>query len=455
MFRDAEIYLSRWVNKSNRKPLIIRGSRQVGKSYLVRKFAKSVGRQLLEINFEQVPQLESLFASRQPDKIIRLLEMHFGVTIEPQSALLFLDEIQAAPTILQTLRYFYEQKPQIPVIAAGSLLEFVLADHDFSMPVGRIEYLHLEPMSFSEFLCALGKEKYSTYIAGYSWEEDLPDFVHQELMSLIKTYCIVGGMPEVVSHYKKEFSFVQCAAIQEGIMTTFRDDFSKYKKRIINSDDLRKVFQKIPLLLGTKFKYSHVDREMRSLEIKKSLDLLCQARVIHKVVHSDGNGIPLGAQTDEKDFKVIFLDIGLVSSSLKLNVLGLDNIENLALVNAGAISEQLVGQLLRHNREFYEEPQLYCWMRQKRQSSAEVDYLISLGQRVLPIEVKAGKTGALKSLHFFVREKGLPIAIRFNSDRPSVVKISTSLVGDNVKFNLVSLPFYLISRMPALVENLD
>jgi len=454
MFRDADPYLGQWLNHSKRKPLVMRGARQVGKSYLVRKFAHLQAKQLFELNFEQTPELASVFGSKDPHKILKLLAVHFGRDIDPHTALLFLDEVQAAPEILATLRYFYEQKPELPVIAAGSLLEFVLDDHDFSMPVGRIEYLHLEPMNFGEFLRAIGKDKYADLIATYQIGDDLPNFIHQELMTLIKTYCVVGGMPEVVQTFRDKQTVLACTPIQESLLTTYRDDFSKYKTGSINVGCLRVVYQKIPVMTGSKFVYSRVDRDLRHQEIKKSLDLLCKARVVHKVLHSNGNGMPLGAEVEDKDFKVIFLDIGLFCRSLKLDLLGLEQIAELTMVNSGALAEQLVGQLLRSNRELYEEPQLFCWMRQKKSSNAEVDYLLAVDGKVIPIEVKAGKTGTLKSLHFFVREKQSSTAVRFNSDGPSVMLTQTALVGEHVPFNFLSLPFYLASRMPAIVHGL-
>ena len=454
MLRDADQHMADWLHKSQRKPLVIRGARQVGKSYLVRKFARQQAKQLFELNFEQTPELASMFASRDPRKILNLLAVHYGRDIDPQGALLFLDEIQAAPEILATLRYFYEQMPELPVMAAGSLLDFVLDDHEFSMPVGRIEYLHLEPMNFGEFLCAIGKDKYATFIAQFQLGDDIPALIHNELMTLLKTYCVVGGMPEVVQTYRKQQSLPACVAIQESLLTTYRDDFAKYRKGPINVDCLRVVFRQIPQMTGGKFIYSRVDREKRHQDIRTSLEMLCQARVAHRVVHSSGNGVPLGAEVDEKDFKVMFLDVGLFCRSLNLNLLSLEQVAELTLVNSGAVAEQLVGQLLRGNRELYEEPKLFCWIRQKKSSNAEVDYLVTVGGKVIPVEVKAGKTGTLKSLHVFVREKRSNTAVRFNSDVASVITTNTSLVGENTKFNFVSLPMYLVSRLPAIVQSL-
>jgi predicted AAA+ superfamily ATPase len=198
MYRVALDELKDWAGRATHKPLVLRGARQVGKSFLVHMLAEEVFETLIEINFEQTPDFAELFASRQPERIVRLLETRLGREIIPGKSLLFLDEIQAAPEVFATLRYFREQMPQLHVISAGSLLEFVLKDHSFSMPVGRVEYMHLGPMTFEEFLLAMGKEKLLEYVQGYSLNEPSEKPIHDELMRLVKEYCAIGGMPEAV-----------------------------------------------------------------------------------------------------------------------------------------------------------------------------------------------------------------------------------------------------------------
>lgn len=446
MIRDALNYLKDWSQRATRRPLVVRGARQVGKSYLVRMLAEESFEELLEINLETDVEVASLFTSKDPGLILELLEARYGTEIRPGKILLFLDEIQAAPELLAGLRYFFEKMPDLHVIAAGSLLDFALEDHGFSMPVGRIEYLHLGPMTFEEFLLALGKEKLRGYLCGYSLDQIVPAAIHQELLRLLRRFLIVGGMPASVEAYARTRGHRESAAVTQSILSTYRDDFGKYGRRV-DRHRLDKVFTRLPHLVGNKFKYSQVDRAERSRELRHALQMLCLARVAHRVRHTAANGVPLGAEADDRRFKVLTMDVGLLCRSCGLSILDLEGSEELLLVNAGAVCEQFVGQHLLHSGEFYDEPEAYCWMRQERQSNAEVDYVISIGSTILPVEVKAGKTGRLKSLHMFLREKERNFGLRFNAELPSLLDARTSLSGDvNQSFRLLSLPLYMVEQ---------
>jgi uncharacterized protein len=446
MKRDTLDYLKTWAGRISRKPLVIRGARQVGKSTLVRMLAAEVFDGLLEINLEIDAEVASLFDSQDPRLILELLEARYGQTIDPGRTLLFLDEIQAAPELLSSLRYFFEKLPELHVVAAGSLLDFALEDHSFSMPVGRIEYLHLGPMTFEEFLIALGKEKLRDYVRGYSPESLVPAAIHGELLRLLRRFLVIGGMPASIEAYVRSGEVKESAAVAQSILSTYRDDFSKYGHRV-DRQRLEKVFTRIPRLVGNKFKYSHVDREERSRELRRALHLLCLARVAHRVHHTAANGIPIGAEADDRWFKVLAMDVGLMCKSCGLTSLDLESSDDLLLVNAGAVCEQFVGQHLVHSGEPYDEPEAYCWMRQKRHSNAEVDYVLSIGPTVVPVEVKAGKTGTLKSLHMFLREKDRSFGLRFNTDTPSFLETRTCLAdGGNRPFRLLSLPLYMVGQ---------
>src|SRR3989338_5188658 len=231
MYRNALEYISKWYRKESRKPLIIRGARQVGKSYLVREFAKRESLSLLEINFEKNPELGDLFNKRPVQKTCDFLEIHYKTRIEPQKTLLFLDEIQAAPQVIPVLRYFYEERPELSIIAAGSLLEFVLKDHSFSMPVGRLEYLHLGPMTFEEFLEANGEQSLKKFIGEFHLKETIPLPLHQRLMEQIRIFCVTGGMPEAVSSFLQN-SWEGCESVKRNMLSTYEDDFSKYRHRL-------------------------------------------------------------------------------------------------------------------------------------------------------------------------------------------------------------------------------
>ncbi len=452
MDRKATADLVQWKDEINRKPLIIRGARQVGKTYLIRDFAKNHFENFIEINLDKNPELGQLFEDRNIDKCLKLLEIETGIDITPGKTLLFLDEIQAVPHMLPLMRYFYEDRPDIHLIAAGSLLEFLLAEHSFSMPVGRIEYLHLGPLDINEFLVALGENKLSTYLNTFSLNDSIPASIHNSLMFFVQLFWIIGGMPAAIKRYAEAENISATLKEHASILQTYEDDFSKYRKKI-NPLLLRKVFQRLPALVGKKLKYVNIDRGEKARDLAHNLDLLELARVLYSVRHSAGNGIPLGAETKEKDFKPLFLDVGLMTSSLGLSLSGFQMESDILLVNNGSVAEQFIGQHLLYRQKSYQKPELYYWNREQRNSQAEVDYLISHEGRVVPVEVKAGKTGSLKSLQVFVSEKRAPVAVRFCSLPPSCFVTQSSIAQtETMTFSLISLPLYLVGQVNRLLE---
>jgi len=452
--RFALDYLAEWKERDNRKPLVIRGARQVGKSYLVHRFGEMHFDNVVVLDFELQPEVAALFDAKDPTKVVPLLELHANARIRPGRTLLFLDEIQAAPGVFAALRYFHELMPSLHVIAAGSLLEFVLDEHSFSMPVGRIEYLHLGPMLFEEFLAAVHETMLVDYLGEFSSRQSIAAPLHQRLMNLLRAFLVVGGMPEAVSCYAESGSFRECEMAKRSILSTYRDDFAKYDRRV-NTDRVRKVFDAVPRMVGRKFKYSQVDRGERAKDLGAALRLLTLARVVYLVRHSAGNGVPLGAGSDDRRFKALFLDVGLIASACGLDLLSLKQVEELVLVNSGAIAEQFVGQQLLDSRPHFEEPELYHWTREQRNSSAEVDYVLSEGTTIYPIEVKAGKTGTLKSLHLFLAEKRRDFAVRLNSEPPVLLNAKTALPGMEKKsFRLLSLPLYMAGQVRRLTSEI-
>jgi hypothetical protein len=451
MYRSASDYLLKWKNRKRRKPLVIRGARQVGKSYLVSMFAEQNFSDFIEVNFERNPEMKSLFTGT-PGKIIKLLELKYNKKIDIENTLLFLDEIQAAPEVFAKLRYFYEEVPELHIIAAGSLLEFLLENHTFSMPVGRIEYLHLGPMTFEEFLTANDNTMLVDFIQNFSLSEDVPEPVHFDLISLFKAFLIIGGMPEAVSAFVETKSYQESEIVKESILGTYEDDFNKYSSRV-NYGRILNVFKKLPLMVGEKFKYVNVDKNERAKNIAKALHLLEMARIVFLIKHSACNGVPLGSQVNEKKFKITFLDVGLMVSACGMSMLDIENADDVMMVNSGGLCEQFVGQHLLYLNEYYKKPELYYWVREAKSSSAEVDYVISSGTEIIPVEVKAGKTGRLKSLHQFVKEKGVDLSVRINLAKPSVFQESTRVPGgQSVEFNLLSIPFYLVGQVRRLAQ---
>jgi uncharacterized protein len=452
MKRALLTHFQAWEVSPGRKPLVLRGARQVGKTWLVRHLAHTCGKQLIELNFEKNVSHASLFSSNDPQQIMLNLSTSLGQKLNPENCLLFLDEIQAVPELLSKLRWFAEDMPQLAVIAAGSLLEFVLTEHAFSMPVGRISYMHLEPLSFEEFLLANDKSVLADYLMSYDFSAEIPLAIHEQLINLFKEYVIIGGLPAAVVKWINERSFASVNQVQHDLLATYRDDFAKFKGRIA-IERLDEVTMAVPKMLGQKFVYSRVNPLIQPNTMKQVLDLLGKARVCHRVQACAANGVPLSAEVKDKYFKEIFLDVGLSSAALGLDLNQINAAEEISLINNGGIAEQVVGQMLRAINPPYIEPALYYWLRDEKGSSAEVDYVIPHANKVVPVEVKAGSTGSLKSLHVFMGLKKYTTAVRINSDFPSktVVKLKDQL-GNNVSYILISLPFYLTGQIHRLLD---
>jgi predicted AAA+ superfamily ATPase len=452
MYRKKMSDLNDWKTRSDRKPLIIRGARQVGKTWLVREFARIHFENFIEINFDKTPNKTQLFKSRDIEKCLQLLEIDTDTEIIPGRTLLFFDEIQAGAEVLPLLRYFFEERPDLHVIAAGSLLEFLLTDHDFSMPVGRVEYLHMGPMDFDEFLLGLGQDRLFRFLTSFTLQDSIPESIHDTLMYYVQLFWVIGGMPAAIQSYGVDKKINAVGREHESILQTYEDDFSKYRRRIY-PQRLRKVFRRLPALIGRKLKYVNIDPNEKSKDLAHTLHLLELARIYFPVKHSAGNGIPLGAEAKDRDFKPLYLDIGLAATSLGINLADLQMEEELIMINNGAMAEQFIGQHLLYKPQSYKRPELYYWNREKKSSQAEVDYLISCGSKVVPVEVKAGKTGSLKSLQVFISEKKSPLAVRFNSMEPSTFATKSSIAGkESVNFVLISLPMYLVCQLDRLLE---
>ena len=459
ILRRTEIkYLHEWSAQHPLKPVVIRGARQVGKSTLVREFTRAARFSLVELNFERNPELREAFAFRDPARILSTLTLLTGEGITAGTSLLFLDEIQAAPEALAALRYFHEEMPELHVVAAGSLLEFALADAPFSMPVGRVEYLHLGPMEFEDFLGASGHPELAAHLRDISLPDlhggAIPGPVHGKYLDLLRQYWVVGGLPEAVAAWVRSRDFKRVSRIHQSVVATYRDDFNKYSHGSLKGR-IQMVFDRLPGMVGRKFKYVQISREHRAAEITDALRHLCMARVASKVHHTSANGLPLAAEADERRFKCLYMDVGLMCAALHLNVLTLGR-QDPTLVSSGAVAEQFVGQHLLYSGPRHETPLLYYWTREARNAAAEVDYLLAPARRVVPVEIKAGTTGSLRSVHQFLKEKRSDFALRFNTDVPSLLRDSKGLPdGTRIDYDLLSLPLYMIGQARRLVVELE
>ncbi len=444
MERDIENDLLLWKEQTNRMPILLRGARQVGKSFIVQKFGHAHFDNLVTVNFELQPELSSCFNTLQPSEILTALSLSLHRKIQPGKTLLFLDEIQDCPNAIRALRYFKELLPALHVVGAGSLLEFTLNNADFRMPVGRVQSLYLKPLSFKEFLLALGYKDLREFIEQADLKKPIPASVHQELLKLVKIYMILGGMPSVLQAYltstetlsgnmsSKSYDLSSPQLQQTVLLSTYRQDFGKYARHS-QIQYVQRVFEKAPGFISDHIKYSKIDPDARANNIKSALELLEQAGLIYPVYSTKASGMPLISLINEKKFKILFLDVGLVSRANHLEIdLMLD--DNLLLINKGAMAEQFVGQELLAYSPRIDESKLFFWCREKKSSMAEIDFVISVDSKIIPIEVKAGATGQLKSLHIFMHEKNSVLGVRVSQQALSfdgcILSVPIYMVGE-------------------------
>ena len=451
MKRSASIFLKDWLNNPSRKPLVMRGARQVGKTWLIRDLAESQSLTLIELNLEKRPELAEHFSSNDPRRILSDLEADLGLNINREACILFLDEIQAIPSLLATLRWFREEMPELAVVAAGSLLDFTLTEHDFSMPVGRIMYCHIEPLSFFEFLDASGNEKLREALCAASETGTLTPRLHERSLELFSEYCLTGGLPEIVAEWVENRNDDQRLQLQRDLIATYRDDFNKYRKRV-PTDLLRRVMDAVPKQLGNRFVYSHVDTDSSHRNLKQAVEMLSLARVCHRIEHTAANGLPLGAESNPRLFKMIMTDIGITTVQLGLSRLEFRNLSQVVWANKGGLAEQFVGQQLRYLFKPWEEPRLFYWQRTGGRQG-ELDFIYQHGPHIIPIEVKAGSAGSMKSLHAFMQCKQLPLALRLDTNPPSMQDLDVrTTTGEQVRYRLLSLPIYMTETLPFAIE---
>ncbi|MFZ4402927.1 MAG: ATP-binding protein [Pseudobdellovibrionaceae bacterium] len=450
MRRIQENDLDNWWRSPSRKPMILRGARQVGKSTLVRLFAQKNQLRLMEINLERKKNWNSLFASNDIQKILSEIEGLLDKKIDTSPAskdLIFFDECQATPSLLSCLRYFLEDLPQLAVIAAGSLLEFTLDHYDAPMPVGRIEFLHLHPMSFKEFLWAMGEDSLSNRLENFDFSSPLPLSTHEKALNYQRQYLFIGGMPEAIKNFALYKDPRRVRKIQSEILEVYRDDFNKYAQKQFHLR-LDLVLDYALFHTGKKVKYSQISSDFEAKEIKKCIELLSKAKVITKVINTHSQGIPLAAGIDAKSFKFLFLDVGLINVGLKVDWNELLNITERELLNEGPLAEQFIGQHILHWQENHQQPEIHYWLRESKAQAAELDFLVQQGASLVAIEVKAGSSGAMRSLHQWNRDIKYKRkkSMRFDLNPPSKFKVKIN--DPALKYELLSLPLYLAAYNP-------
>lgn len=435
MQRNFKNILIEWKQHPLRLPLIIRGARQVGKTFVVLAFGKEEFTNVVNVNFESMPIYQACFETMNPISIVSQIELISKQKIIPGKTLLFFDEIQQYPRALKSLRYFKELMPDLHLIAAGSLLEFVIQDEEFSFPVGRVQFARLYPLSFEEYLLANGDATLKDTLYTFDLESTPPAALHHYLLERVKEYFIVGGMPAAILTFLKTQSLLEVKYVLQALQGSFEADFGKYAKKSQHRH-LKKVFEETPRLLGDHVKYSRIDPEIPNpaRDIKQAIELLRLAGLVHVLSATSGGALPFLATLKESVFKLLFLDIGLAQQAMDVD-------PQFPGLMSGPLAEQFVGQEFLATSDPRLDHRLFFWVRER--GSAEVDYLISHKGAVYPVEVKAGKSGKLKSLYRFMEEKRSSFGI----------KISQEPLGWDQ--NILSVPFYLTSHLPRLIEAIN
>lgn len=442
--RHIDEQLLRWKDSSNRKPLIVRGARQVGKSSAVRELGKHF-RYFVEVNLEKSSALTRLFTSEiNVMSLCSQLSAAVEIPIVAGETLLFIDEIQMSREAMMYLRYFKEDYPELHVIAAGSLLEFTLGELS-SFAVGRVRSVYMYPFSFDEFLSAQGMEGKLKAKSEAGADSGLSEPIHQMLCEQLRTFYIVGGMPQAVGEWIESHDYASCRLIHNDILDTYQDDFPKYKRRA-QPTLLRKVLRSVALQSGRKFVFSQASADVRSAAVSDALHLLTLAGLVVPVIHSDANGVPLGAEEDSRYAKYLFIDVGLMLTMLSVSVgdvlLRADN----DLVNKGAVSEVFVGLEMLKYHDCFTRAELHYWQNNTRNGNAEVDYLTVKAGGILPIEVKANTRGSMQSLYLFMRKKHLAAAVRLSMENFSRFTYTDREDGDAGR-NVDVVPLHSVSNL--------
>ena len=448
--RIIEQYLTEWAARESRKPILLRGARQVGKSSAVRNLGKQF-KKYLEINLEMEPQYKAIFAPNlDVNRIVSQISAMSGIRIEEGNTLLFIDEIQGCPEAIMSLRFFKEKMPKLHVIAAGSLLEFALAELP-TFGVGRIHSMFMYPMTFDEFLMANNEEMLLEVRKAASPQNPLPQPLHEKLVSLFRTYMLVGGMPECVSKWVNTHDYLLCQEIQDDLLVSYEDDFPKYKKKV-DVNLLRNTLRSAAVQATKKFAYSKVG-DYKAAEVKNAINLLILAGLLIPVTHTSANGLPLGSEVDNSYRKILFFDCGLMLRLLGITMGDSTTLTSQILtstvadlVNKGTMAELVVGLELLHYMTPNLRHELYYWVRLSKNSLAEIDYLLPSNQTILPIEVKAGNQGGMKSLWTFMHDKHLSEAIRCSLENFGSFNYTDTEDANNIR-HVNIIPLYAVSKI--------
>lgn len=425
------------------------GARQTGKSRLVEEFGKTQYEHLVVVNFEKEPRLKALFDREEPAEIVRELEIIKNIPIKEGQTLIFIDEIQECPAAITKLRYFYEDLPEQHVIAAGSLLEFVLENEKVSFPVGRVDFQYLFPLTFEEFLKGGGHDRLAEELQNSTLSKGLSASIHDEARKILKDYLLIGGMPEAAVRFFETENYRESELVKESILETYRDDFKKYSKRV-NVDNLESIFHEAPTLVGQRVNLSRLCGDIRARDAGVALRLLQRAMLLLRVDRVQGVSFPL-IPFKKAQPKLVFLDLGLVQYVNRISAEILES-ENYSSIYKGGFAEQFVGQELIALLSGHRHPELFFWQRENKGATAEVDYLLPYNAHLLPIEVKAGRGGTLFSLHQFMAGHKTKLSIRIYDGPLQLDELH--IAAPKTDYRLLSLPLYMISSLPRLLDEI-
>ena len=445
--RSIDKYFLEWKNRQKRKPLVIRGARQVGKTSAVNLFAHEYFTAYIYINLELEDNL-ALFSRMNPvHELLQAIQLKFNKKIIPGETIIFIDEVQNSSIAMNQLRYFYEEMPGLHVVAAGSLLEVKMKTEGFSFPVGRVEYCYMHPVTFEEFLSAMGEMEMLEYINSIRPGSSISPEIHTTLMKKYHEYLLVGGMPEAVARYAETKSLIDVDPVYESILTGFKDDVLKYAS-LAKAKYIQYIVEHASKHIGLPVKYENFGGSgFRSREMSEAFDVLEKAMIISRVYASASKQLPI-VNNLKKAPKLLYLDTGLVNYQVVLRT-EIINIPDINAVYHGQIGEQIVGQSLL-SLSTRKNINLSYWYREQKGSISEIDYLVSFNNKLIPVEVKSGKSGTLRSLHNFIDESKSKFAIRIYSGIMGLEKIRTP---NKKQFTLFSIPFYLLNRIEQLLED--
>lgn len=424
--------LIRWKKSTRRKPLIIRGARQVGKTWLMKEFARTEYEQTIYINFESSKHLKNIFKEDfDIERIITALQIETGIIFKPKNTLIIFDEIQEAPEAITSLKYFYETVPEYHIISAGSLLGVALNKHT-SFPVGKVEFLDLYPLSFIEFLVAIGQKKLVSLLESKNWE--LIKTFKQKFIQFLRYYYYIGGMPEAVYSFSINNDFDEVRNIQKEILLAYEQDFSKHAPVEI-VPRIRMVWNSIPAQLAKenkKFIYGLIKEGARAKNFEMAITWLIDCGLIHKINRVTKPAIPLKAYIDFSAFKLFLVDIGLLAAMGNIDIKTLLEGNTIFEEFKGAITEQFVLQQMLYTKNF----DIFYWSAER--SNAEIDFLIQHKGNAIPVEVKAEENLQAKSLKVFCQKYNPEMSIR------------TSMSDFRKQNWLTNLPLYAISELQNL-----